>query len=128
MSPRKTVWMASLLASLFVLGGCTIASSVRLAPQSHFVHPNSNVKALGPVKATAKSTLGLVPQGMRTSEMDAMLYNKALAQQQDADMIIDYVMTSRLLLIPLLYLNFYMTTYELQGTGAKAEVGKQVLH
>ena len=128
MSPSKTVRTASLLASLLVLGGCTIASSVRLAPQSHFVHPNSNVKALGPVRSSAMSQIGLVPQGMRTSEMDSILYNKALAQERDADMIIDYVMTSRLLLIPLLYLNFYMTMYELEGTAAKAEVGKQVLH
>ncbi len=128
MNIAKIAKAAGVLVLSVALGGCAIASSVRLGPQSHFVHPNSNVTALGPVKAKANGQLGLVPQGMRTSDMDHILYQKALRQYQDADMIIDYVMTSRIIIIPLMYINLYMTMYELEGTAAKAEIGQQDLN
>ncbi len=127
MKVSKIGSIASLLAMSLLLGACTMASTVRMAPHSHFVYPNSNVTALGPVSSKIRGNIGLAPQGMRTAELDRRLYQKALSQYQDADLIIDYIVTAELKMIYLMYIQLYYTEYELQGTAARAEVGTQEL-
>ena len=116
------------VALVTFLSGCTLASFSRLGPQSCFVYPNSNVKALGPAHASAATDPSLVPQGLRESKMDRKLYTQALNSVEGANVITDYVVTARMKVIPLIYINLYWTQYELDGTAAKMEVGKQVLH
>ena len=63
----RTIRFVGLILVAFLCGGCTIASAIRLGPQTNFVYPNSNVKALGPVQATYSTFPQiLVPPGIRT--------------------------------------------------------------
>ena len=121
-----------LVVAAFALVGssvaCTAGVGARIQPSSHFVYPNSNVKELGPVKVNMFGGWSLFfPSPVRTSEIDHKLYNAALTQHEGADMIIDYVVTSKVKFIPAYVLMIYYTTHELDGTAAVAEVGRQHL-
>ena len=107
------------------LGGCAVAQYTEIGPQSHFIFPNSNVKALGPVKVKVpgRSTWGMPPVPDSGDHLRA--YNAALQQVEGANLIIDYVKIIKLYGIPILYV--YWSEIELEGTAAKMEVGKQVL-
>ena len=107
---------------------CTAGVGARIQPSSHFIYPNSNVKELGPVKVSMFGGWSLfMPSPIRTSDIDHKLYNKALAQHEGADMIIDYVVTSEMKFIPLYMVMIYYTTHELEGMAASAEIGRQHL-
>jgi hypothetical protein len=124
----KTSNIFILLIAVLALAGCTIGQGVRFTPATHFVHPNSNVKILGPV--TAEITGGvsiLVPPPVRTSADDEKLYNAALSQQPGADVIVDSVVTSKVKMIPLPYISIFYVTHKIEGYGAKKIVGKQEL-
>jgi hypothetical protein len=113
-----------IVAALF-LSGCTVGVGTRIEPASHFVYPNSNVTKLGPVSSSATGASLFVLPPMRSPELDRELYTRALAQQAGADTIVDYVVVSRVTMIP--FLNIFVVTHELKGTAAKAEVGRQEL-
>ena len=53
MNTKSSAVMIALALAL-CLTGCQVASMTEMGPQSHFTYPNSNVVALGPVKATIK--------------------------------------------------------------------------
>lgn len=127
MSIRKLLTGIAFLALLAPIG-CAVGGGTRIAPESHFVFPNSNVKALGPVSATYQSPMTLfIPPPIRTAEIDQTLYQTALAKMQDADLVIDYVVTTEITLLPIPYLSVYLTKHRLEGTAAKMTVGKQRL-
>jgi len=126
MSSRKPLLLVVAAGLVCVLCGCQMAQLNEVGPQSHFAYPNSNVKALGPVRVTERGpTTFLAPPTIKTGELDAALYNKAISQVAGANMVIDYVRTTKLysdMIIPI-----YWTELELEGTAAKMEVGKQEL-
>jgi hypothetical protein len=114
--------VAGLLSAL-TLGGCAMASFAQIGPQSHFDFPNSNVKALGPVKVKVPGrTTAFIPP-LPKAEDDVMMYNVALAQVEGANIITDYIKIIRIYgLGPI-----YWSEYELEGTAAKMEVGQRDL-
>lgn len=124
----KTRNILILLIAALSLAGCTVGQTVRFTPATHFVHPNSNVKVLGPVTAEIKGGVSLmVPPPLRTSADDEKLYNAALSQQPGADVIVDSVVTSKVKMIPLYMINIYFVTHKIEGYGAKKVVGTQEL-
>lgn len=112
------------LITICASSGCTVGYFYRLGPQSHFAYPNSNVKALGPVKLKTQTKTSVTPQ-VTTGDNDEMVYNKAIAQVAGANMILDYVRVSTVYKWP--GLPIYWNEEELEGTAAQMEVGKQGL-
>ncbi len=110
----------------FMLTGCAVGGTARLKPNSHFAYPNSNIKALGPVKGEA-STLSIMMPTILTGAMMEEAYKSALASS-GGDMIIDAVEVSTTRLIPLLYINLYYSTFTVEGTAAKMDLGQQKLN
>lgn len=107
--------------------GCTVQSTARIGTESGFVHPNANVKSLGPVKVKMSGGSGLfIPPAIRSAELDNQLYRTALSQVADANVIIDYVVVTTVKTIGVLPV--YFSEVELEGTAAKVEVGQQRLH
>jgi hypothetical protein len=111
------------IAVCFV-SGCQVGQVVEIGPQSYFNYPNSNVKAIGPVKVSMAGPGGFM-QGFTSGETDAQLYSKALAQVQGANLIIDYVKTTRVY-YPFVF-PIYWSKVELEGTAARMEIGQQIL-
>ena len=127
MSTRKLLTGIALLALLAPIG-CAVGGATRIAPESHFVFPNSNIKAMGPVSATLQGPPTLfIPPPLRTAEIDKRLYETALAQMQDADLIIDYVVSTEITMIPIPYIQVYLTKHTIEGTAAQMRVGRQRL-
>ncbi|MCK4340683.1 MAG: hypothetical protein KAY37_03030 [Phycisphaerae bacterium] len=119
--------VAMLCLSLVVLAsGCTMGQYHRLEPQSHFSYPNSNVQALGPVNVKiGGSASWLTFPSYMTSEIDQKAYNAALSQVHGSNLIIDYVRTTTIKVIPILYI--FWTEERLEGTAAKMDIGQQIL-
>lgn len=122
------VFLALICAGLLSnVAACTIQSIARIGTESEFVHPNANVKTLGPVKVKISGGSGFfVPPPMRTAELDRRLYQAALSQVAGANVVIDYVVVTTIKTIPVLPV--YFSELELEGTAAKVDVGQQYLH
>lgn len=96
-----------------------------MGPSSHFIYPNSNVRALGPVSVMKVGNVSVnVPQ-LRSGEHDLEIYKEALAQVPEANMIIDYYKITTATMIPLPWVSLFFTTTKFEGTAAKVEVGEQ---
>jgi len=111
---------------IFFLVGCAVGGSARLKPNSHFAYPNSNVKPLGPVIGSASTASIMVPTMISGAMMESA-YKDALSKS-GGDMIIDAVETSttRMIMTPI-GISFYFTSFDVEGTAAKMELGKQIL-
>ncbi len=112
------------LSTGFVSSGGTVGYFYRVGPQSHFAFPNSNVKALGPVKLKTQTKASVTPQ-VTTGDNDEMVYNQAIAQVAGANILLDYIRVSTVYKWP--GLPIYWNDEELEGTAAQMEVGKQGL-
>lgn len=124
----STRWGKLLMFGLciFFLAGCAVGGSARLNPNSHFAFPNSNVKPIGPVVGSS-STFSIIMPTMITGELMESAYKDALSKS-GGDMIIDAVETSTTRMIPTpFYITFYFTSFDVEGTAAKMELGKQIL-
>ena len=127
---RSTAVKLLTLASLSCFGAsCTVAQFANLGPESHFVLPNSNVTPLGPVKASRRSGFAIfgIPDIM-SAERTLELYNQALRQNAQANVIIDYARITHVKYFPfLIYIPIFWVVEELEGTAAKMEVGEQII-
>lgn len=117
----------SFAAAVLALGlsGCTVMHTTVPIAQSHFSYPNSNVSPIGHAVGTATSG-GLVPV-----MMDPDLEEKAIAQaiaSKGGDMLVDYKMSTKVTMIPLMFIMIYTTTVKVEGTVAKMTIGKQKLY
>lgn len=114
--------------SLLVLfsTGCTQTFLTKLAPQSHFDYPNSNIYPLGHVQGQASKTSFFVPPD-QPSSLEYEAITKALEQSPGADMMINTFHFMDVTTIPLYMLNIYTITYRVEGTAAKMKVGTQAL-
>jgi hypothetical protein len=119
-------WFAGVLVliTVFVSSGCMVGQFYRLGPQSHFAYPNSNVKALGPVKVKTQTKASVMPQ-LTTGDNDEMVFNQAIAQVAGANIILDYVRCSTVYKWP--GLPIYWTDEEIEATAGQMEVGQQGL-
>ncbi|MBM3301667.1 MAG: hypothetical protein FJY85_17175 [Deltaproteobacteria bacterium] len=114
---------ACLFLSLSTVG-CTIATGVWPVPQSHFAYPNSNVIPLGEGKGEASDTsFGLPSIGMDPDLMQQAV--QAAIQTKGGNLLVDYDLYFEISTIP--GLPIYTTTWRVEGTVAKMEIGKQIL-
>lgn len=108
-----------------VFTGCTFSTNGRFMPHSQFVYPNSNVKVLGPVVARQCRVTPIIPYEITLEDM-TKTYNKALAGQAGANLLVNYTEDVSIVMI-CLYIPIYIVTYELKGDAARMEVGEQDL-
>lgn len=125
MRRRFLLGVVACMAGAFFLSSCIGWEYCELGPQSHFVYPNSNVEELGPVLVKKyKWDIGFFFSA-QSSEIDEDLFNAALAQCSDANLIVNYAkVVSGYFIWPLPVVLYKIA---LEGTAARAEVGKQQL-
>ena len=124
MKYSPAVIMSSALLSV-VLSGCTMGRVYEIGPETQFIYPNSNVKALGPVSVKRTGNFSFLQPSLRTGKEDLKLYNMAVSTVADANVVIDYYLVTDLkYLYPI---PFFWTESRIEGTAAKATVGQQEL-
>ena len=120
MKKSLVLCLLALLAS-----GCTQTYVTKLAPQSHFDYPSSNVYPLGHVEGQSSKTSFFVPPDQPSSlEFEAI--TNALKKQPGADMLVNtfhFMDITQFLILPI-----YTITYRVEGTAAKMTAGTQALH
>ncbi len=107
--------------SLCVIASCSINAG-HFNTESHFSFPNSNVTPLGQVKSTLSrwSFFSLPVEGD-----DALnLVNEAIAQKSGADLMLNYILDTKITMFPLF---IYKADMVVEGTAAKMEIGEQEL-
>ena len=123
--PRGLAFAGALLLLVVSLSGCTVASSAWLWPQSHFDYPNSNVVPIGRVQAEVSGGMSLYPSAMDADLMEQVIQDAL--KQKGGDILLDYTLTTIIKMYPIVFLNLYETTYRVDGTAAKMEIGKKML-
>jgi hypothetical protein len=103
--------------------GCSVGSGFRLISQSHFDYPNSNVTPLGRVQAEGSTTNLFYPTVEDLDLMEEVI--QAALKQKGGDVLLDYLWTFKITMVPLLIVNVFTTTYKVDGTAAKMEIGKK---
>lgn len=114
-----------LLALALSVTGCTVGRITTPIANSHFDYPNSNITPLGRVTGES-SLLWVFFPVMQDADLQEEAYQKALAQK-GGDMLLDAVSITKITMIPIPYIPLYYTSYEIEGTAAKMEIGKQTL-
>jgi hypothetical protein len=124
-----------LLPAIVGLAGCTTLFYTGVNPNSHYVYPNSNVKPLGQIKSETDewgvNLLGIQLKGSPFCHVSAEMQEQALndaIRKGNGDLLINYVEYQRMLLIPLPYVMVTKSTYGVEGTAAKMDVGMQELN
>ena len=112
-------------AAAALTSGCTVMQASFPAAQSHFAYPNSNITPIGHVKGSASIT-GLMPV-VQDADMEEQAIQNALAQK-GGDVLVDYTMTTKVTMLPLMFINIYTTDLTVEGTATKMEIGKKALH
>ena len=103
--------------------GCSVGSGARLIPQSYFDYPNSNVTPLGRVQAEVGMTNFFYP---KVEDPDLMREVIQLAlKQKGGHLLLDYLWTYQIIMVPIPFLTFFTTTYKVDGTAAKMEIGQR---
>lgn len=121
---KKKLGLLGVLAVLVsCAAGCTAGSGFSLRPQSHFDYPNSNVVPLGRVQAEVSKTSLFFPQVL-DADLQEEVIHKAL-KQKGGDILLDYVLKTEITMVPLVFLNFFTTTYKVDGTAARMKIGKR---
>lgn len=122
---RVSVLLLLLITPMLTLSSCTLARRCEIGPQSHFVPPNSNVKTLGPVSVRVKSKSRFLMADIATGKDDLDIYNQALAQVPEANVIVDYrrVTSVKYFLLPF----FTWKETDFTGMAAKIITGRQRL-
>ena len=112
--------MIFILILISCLAGC-YSKFGGLEPNSHFAYPNSNVKAIGPVKASAKK-FGFIVGSSIDKQFVMKVYNEAL-KTSGGDLIIDAKFDTE----TFMFWPISVTTLTLEGTAASMVIGKQEL-
>ena len=119
---KKTLFLISIS---LLLSACTQTYITKLAPQSHFDYPNSNIYPLGHVQGNASKTSFFVLPDMPSSlEYEAI--TKAIEQSPGADMLVNsmhFMDVTQILILPI-----YTVNYRVEGTAARMKAGTQVLN
>ena len=109
-----------------LVAGCTFGSTIGLVPQSHFDFPNSNIYPLNHVSGSATQFSMFVPPQLSADLKDRAI-SDALAESSEGELLVNYTETSKITVVPLLYLNLYFLTYKVEGTAARMVIGTQGL-
>ena len=110
-------------AILLSATGCSTTLG-RQVPNSQFAYPNSNVTALGPAQGKVVKWSFFVPPDLTVADIRGA-YNKALAQQQGANILINFKEDTTFTAFPIIMIS--AIEYKVDGTAAKMEVGTQTL-
>jgi len=102
-------------------GGCAVKMG-HFVPNSHFAYPNSNITNLGPVSAEVKKSAFLIPPTLTLDDVRGA-YRSALQKAQGANILINFKEDTTFTMYPY----FYVISYQIEGTAAHMEVGKQTL-
>jgi hypothetical protein len=110
---------------MLLIAGCSTSSNI-LAVQEKYTYPNGDYAPLGHISAETKYTKLLVAPVMGREEF-LNLEQKALASRPGADLIVDYLVSSNVLIVPAAFLPIVtFTTFRLEGTAAQfRELGQQ---
>ena len=111
------------LSGCLMLSGCTMQYGHQV-PNSQFAYANSNVTALGPVKAEITKSRWFAGPQLTIDDIKGV-YNEALGQAEGANILINYKEDTFFTMIPVVPLSF--VTYRLEGEAARMEVGRQEL-
>jgi hypothetical protein len=94
----------------------------QVLPQDLFVHPNSTVRVIGPVSASA-TKVRLWGIGAQFDPEEALaVHRKALTGQPGANVIVDVSEDTTTTVYPFYPLIFISTTYKVTGQGAEVLV------
>jgi hypothetical protein len=120
---HRLIIMACFLAGLSSTG-CTIGSGTWPVSHSNFAYPNSNIVPLGHVKGEASQFYLL-----HSIVVDPALHEKAVQEaikQKGGDILVDYYVRYHVKqYLPMFLLT--ESTWIVEGTAAKMEIGKQTL-
>lgn len=117
------VLVAGIALALVGTTGCSYTVG-HFNPNSQFAYPNSNIKALGPVKAEVHKTTWLVTPVLKLEDIKEC-YNEALSNASGANILINYSEDTTYTRIPILAI--YTMKYVIQGEAAHMSVGQQEL-
>lgn len=117
-----SIYGVILVLIVSVLSGCTMGRVYEIGPETQFIYPNSNVKALGPVSVRRVSNFSFGVPSLRTGQDDLKLYNLAISKVAGANAIIDYYRV-----ITVKSFGICWTESVLEGTAAMIIVGQQEL-
>ena len=106
---------------MLLTAGCFSQKLGGIVPTSQFVYPNSNVTPLGPTQSSKTKFCILIPPGWSIKDT-RQVYNGALSKVPGANVLIDYKEDTT---VSTYFFLFHTITYNLDGTAAKMEVGKQ---
>jgi len=116
-------FLLALAGMCWMMAGCAYTLG-HYVPNSQFAYPNSNVKTLGPVSAKVSKTVWFGNPEFTVEDIKRV-YNEALAQQQGANILINYKEDTTVITygpIPATTVEYYI-----EGEAAKMDVGKQTL-
>lgn len=118
---RKIISFLIISVLSIMVFGCSTKVG-RYNANSHFAYPNSNIEALGQVRASSYR-IGVFSAPIVDKEFILEVYNKALSKS-GGDMLIDYKFNvTTTLIFPIL-----ITTVAVDGTAASMEVGMKKLN
>jgi hypothetical protein len=120
---RDLRWTGVLMLLAIFNVGCSVGSGARLIPQSYFDYPNSNVTPLGRVQAELSTSNFFYPKIEDPDLMEEVI--QAALKQKGGDLLLDYLFTYQIMMVPIPFLTVFTTTYKVDGTAAKMEIGKQ---
>jgi hypothetical protein len=120
---RGLRWTGVLMLLAIFNVGCSVGSGARLIPQSYFDYPNSNVTPLGRVQAEVSTTNFFYPKVEDPDLMEEVI--QLALKQKGGHLLLDYLLTYQITMVPIPILTFFTTTYKVDGTAAKMEIGKQ---
>jgi len=108
----------------FTLSGC-ITSYYYVKPSTHFAYPNANVVSNNKQLKAKKTKFGFMFPPVVKGKDERDVINKAIAQDPDADMLLNAGFNWRVFMF-LGYFNFGRLTVE--GESARQVIGKQNLN
>ena len=108
----------------FTLNSC-MTSYYYVKPSTHFAYPNANVISNNKQLKAKKTKFGFMMPPVVKGKDERDVINKALAQDPDADLLLNAGFNWRVIMI-LGYFNF--GTLKVEGESARQVIGKQDLN
>lgn len=122
--PKRRLNFMLVLILGFVISSCT-SSYYYVKPSTHFAYPNANVISNNKTVKAKKTKFGFMFPPACKGEDERQVINAALAQDQDADLLLNAGFNWRVIMV-LGYFNFGTLTVE--GETAKQVIGEQDLN
>ncbi len=119
--PKRRLNLGFVVLLGFILSSCS-SSYYYVKPSTHFAYPNANVVSNNNQLKAKKTKFGFMLPPVVKGQDERDVINAALAQDSDADMLLNAGFNWRVIMI-LGYFNFGTLTVE--GESAKQVIGQQ---